>query len=238
MLLGFRAGFSSFAEAQASANRALPVGHEHADDIRVHTALSNSIRESDYPVLFHLAPIAPELRRVFDLGGNVGNLFYAYQRLLKFNANLRWLVLDLPAKRAAGEALAITRGETRIHYAASLNEASGADLLVVSGALHYFETPLDELLRQLDKPPRWVVVNRSPCSAGEDLITVQDAGTYLVPCKLYGRQKLIAGMTGLGYALRDSWEAHERQLWLPLYPEASHFTYFGFFFELQTGAAG
>jgi len=229
-LLGYRRTFPSFAKAQASASHYIPASHEHPDEIRFHTSMSDAARESDYPVLFCLSRAEDDLHRVFDLGGNVGNLFYCYQQYLNFANDLVWMVYDLPSKKPIGEKLAAQRNEHRIRYVNAISAASGADLFIASGSLHYFEEPLDQMLSQLDELPRHVVVNRTPCSEGEDIITVQDNRSYLCPCKLPGRTKLIAGMQKLGYELRVSWPIHERKLWVPLHPEWSRSYYSGFYF--------
>lgn len=232
-LLGFRRTFSSFAEAQAVASRYIPAGHEHPDEVTFHTAISDILRESDYPVLFLLAPIASTFRKVFDLGGSVGNILYAYKDHLEFSSSLTWLVYDLPFIRPAGERLAHKRGESRIRFTDSMRESSGADLLLASGSLHYFEQPLHELLRALEKLPNHVVINRSPFSRGPDVITIQDNHSFLVPCKLHSRSKLLDGMKSLGYRLHMEWPVHERRLLLPLDPHLSARTYSGFYFRLE-----
>ena len=228
--LGYRRTFLTFADAQASASRYIPAGHEHPDEMRFHTAMSDTARESDYPVLFCLSDAKEGLRRVFDLGGNVGNLFYCYQQHLKFSDDLVWMVYDLPSKKSIGEKLAAQKNEHRIRYVNAISAASGADLFIASGSLHYFEEPLNQMLGHLDELPQRVVVNRTPCSEGEDIITVQDNRSYLCPCKLPSRTKLIAGMQELGYELRISWPIHERKLWVPLYPDWSRSYYSGFYF--------
>jgi len=230
-LLGFRRVFPSFPAAQACASRYIQAGHEHPDEIRYHTSISDTVRESDYPLLFHLAPLAPELRHVFDHGGNVGNLFYAYQTQLRFTPTLLWTVYDLPMKKPFGEKLAAERGETRIHFANTLAEANGSDVFIASGSLHYFEEPLHEILRPLERLPNHVFVNRTPCSTGAALITVQDNRSYLVPCKLHSRAKLITGMQALGYALQSEWPVHELRLLVPAHPDLSSRTYSGFYFR-------
>jgi putative methyltransferase (TIGR04325 family) len=236
-LLGYRRTFSSFSDAQHCASSYIPHGHEHPDEIQAHTRLAEIVRESDYPVLFFLAPLARELRTVFDLGGNVGNLFYAYRQHLDFAMDLLWIVHDLPVKESFGERLAAERGEHRIRFVDTLADASGTDLFIASGSMHYFDSSLDKMLGALAKLPVRVIVNRSPVSRGKDLITVQDNGSYLVPCKLHSEQQLIVGMQALGYKLRASWPVHERSLWVPLYPELSSRQYSGFFFELATEPA-
>jgi putative methyltransferase (TIGR04325 family) len=194
-------------------------------------SIAHTVRESDYALLFHLAPLAADLRHVFDLGGHVGNLFYAYQTKLRFPPTLRWTVYDLPTKKPLGEKLATERGETRIRFADSLSEAAGCDVFIASGSLHYFEQPLPELLRELPALPKHVFVNRAPYSTGPDLITVQDNRSYLAPCKLHSRPALIAGMQALGFELHAEWPAHELRLRVPTHPDLCSKTYSGFYFR-------
>lgn len=231
--LGFRRAFPSFAAAQTCASKYIRSGHEHPDEIRFHTLIADTVRESDYPVLFYLAPLVSGLRNVFDLGGNVGNLFYSYQSRMSFPATLTWTVYDLPMKKPLGEKLAAERGESRLHFATALKEASGCDVFIASGSLHYFEEPLHEILRTLEHLPKHVFANRSPCSSGSDLITVQDNRSYLVPCKLHSRATLVAGMLALGYELQCEWPVHERRLLVPTHPDLSPRNYFGFYFRMK-----
>ena len=235
--LAYRRTFTSFTEAQATAANYIAAGHEHPDDIRYHISISETIRESDYPLLLYLAPIAGRLRRVFDLGGHAGNLFYAYSNRICFSPDLIWTIYDLPAKKAAGKDLAAQRAENRIRFASSILEASASDVLIASGSIHYFDQPLDEMLASLDGLPAHVFVNRSPWSPGNPLITVQDNRSYLVPCKLHSRAQLIAGMASLGYFLVAEWPVHELKLCVPLYPDLSARTYSGFYFKQKMAGA-
>jgi len=229
--LGFRRAFSSFAEAQACASKYIPSGHEHPDEIHFHTSISDTVRESDYPVLFYLAPLASRLRNVFDLGGNVGNIFYSYQGKMSFPVSLTWTVYDLPMKKPLGEKLASERAESRIRFATTIGEASGCDVFIASGSLHYFDEPLHEILRSLERLPEHVFANRMPCSSSSDVITVQDNRSYLVACKLHSRATLITGMQTLGYELQAEWPVHERRLPVPTHPDLSSGTYSGFYFR-------
>jgi putative methyltransferase (TIGR04325 family) len=230
-LLGFRKTFASFKDAQDCAARYIDAGHEHPDELDYHLSVADVIRESDYPVLFHLAPIAHNVRRVLDLGGNVGNLFYAYEKRLDFPADLAWTIYDLPAQITLGEKTAAERGETRLRFIRSLAANQAADVFIASGSLHYFPQPLDQILLSLDSLPTHVFVNRTPCSSSDDLVTVQDNGSYLVPCQLHSRSKLLEGMERLGYRLIAQWPVHELRLWVPLYPEFSPSCYSGFYFR-------
>jgi putative methyltransferase (TIGR04325 family) len=231
-LLGCRRTFPDFDAAQACARRYAPLGHEHPHAVQVDRGLAELTRESDYPVLFHLKPSAASFRRVFDLGGSVGNLFYCYARHLPFAEALSWIVSDLPVKRAEGIRLAMERGEKRLRFTDGLSGAVGADLFIISGAAHYFADPPHRILAKLASLPQRVVINRLPCSRAEPLVTVQDGHAYFVASKLHSRDDLVAGMQALGYRLSATWPVYEHRLWVPLYPDLCYSHYLGFYFEL------
>ena len=231
--LAYRRGYCSFAEAQESANKFISAGHEHDDDVKMHTHLADRIRESDYPVLYYWSQIGNLSRTVFDFGGNVGNVFYAYDKPLAFSKDLRWIVYDISEIRAAGQLLATERNESRISFVDSMEKAAECDIFLASGCLHYFTDRLDELLASLSTLPPHVFANRTPLTDGPDLITLQDNKTFLVPCKLHNRTKLLQGMGRLGYKLKASWTVHELALQVPLYPESSCRHYSGFYFKLE-----
>ncbi|HEY5812848.1 MAG TPA: methyltransferase, TIGR04325 family [Terrimicrobiaceae bacterium] len=230
-VLGYRRTFVSFAAAQKCASRYDNDGHEHPDEIAFHVNSSQSLRESDYPVLFFLSEHCSQFSRVFDLGGNVGNLLYAYQDYLRFSGDLIWMIFDLPEQKRLGTKLAIERNERRIRYVHSTAEANGVDLFIASGSLHYFDLSLPEILGRLDDLPQHVIVNRTPYSSREAILTVQDGVSSVVPCKLHSRSQLEEGMNKLGYLQRGQWPIHERTLRVPLYPEYSYGHYLGFYFE-------
>ncbi len=231
--LAYRKSYSSFAEAQREANKYITAGHEHRDDVDMHTRLADRIRESDYPVLYYWSHLARQSRRIFDFGGNVGNVFYAYDSIINFPGDLTWTVYDIPEIREAGNELAAKRRESRLRFVDSMEQAGSCEVFLASGCLHYFVEELDEILKKLPNLPRHVFANRTPVTDGQELITLQDNGTFLVPCKIHSRTKLIEGMTRLGYALKASWTVHELGLQVPLHPESSARFYSGFYFELR-----
>ena len=232
-LLGYRCSFSSFEQAKSCSSQFISAGHEHEDDIRMHLSSSRAARESDYPVFFYLSQSEKPLTSVFDFGGNIGNLFYCYQNYLNFSKGISWKVYDLPELRQAGQKIAAERGESRLNYVNGFDQLDAVDLFLASGSLHYFESSLPELLAQAKRLPSRVIVNRTPFSNAGDLITIQDNGSFLVPCKLHNKQKVLDGMAALGYKLRGSWPVAERALYVPLHPDCSSSTYFGFYFELD-----
>lgn len=234
-LLAFHGSFPSIAAASACAARYIPGSHDHPKQVNLHADFAEVTRESDFPVLFFLAPIASEFRSVFDLGGSVGNLFFQLARHLQFSTELVWTVYDLPFKREAMQEFARKRGEGRLTFSDRFSAASGADLFIVTGAIHFFEPTLAELLSSLDLLPRHVIINRSPFSNLDDIVAVHDGGLWLNPCKLHSVDKLCSGMGSLGYDLVASWPVHERRTRVPLFPDCDGI-YKGFYFRLPKGA--
>lgn len=236
-LLAFHGSFPSIAAASACAARYVPGSHDHPTQLGLHAEFAELTRESDYPVLFFLMPIASELRSVFDLGGSIGNLFFQLDRHLHFSTELVWIVHDLPFKRQALQDFAKSRSEQRLTFSDQFSAASGADLFIVAGAIHFFEPTLAELLVSLDRLPRHVIVNRSPFSNLEDIVTVHDGGLWVNPCKLHSVDRFCSGMSSLGYELVASWPVHERRTRVPLFPDCEG-GYRGFYFRLPEIARG
>ena len=237
-LVGYRQTFPSFEAAAKYAGHFQFVGHEHPRNIAHHRAQAWRLRESDYPVLFHLSSVAPMLRKIFDLGGNIGNLFYSLANVLQFSDEMSWIVYDLPLMLAEGRKLSETTHESRLQFTDNLAAASGCDLFIASGSLHYFEQPLAEMFSSLAKLPPRLLINRTPCTretAGDtqDVVTVQDNEHYLVPSIVHNQARLVRSLLALGYHLRASWPVYERCLWLPLYPDLSLPHYWGFYFVLE-----
>jgi putative methyltransferase (TIGR04325 family) len=230
-LVPYRRPFPSFEAARAAADRAAGDAHVNPANLREH--LEFETRPSDYPVLLHLSRLAGPIS-LFDLGGNVGNLFYSYSRFLAAGQIGSWRVFDLPETARVGARLASRRGVAdRLVFADSLDGMDGADVLLASGSLHYFEQRIDRMLAALATKPRHVLINRSPLHTGAVTYTIQDAGFGLIACKLYNKAELIAGMQAIGYELADAWRIYECSLDIPFYPDLSVDAYSGLYFRLQ-----
>jgi len=83
----------------------------------------------------------PEIRTIFDLGGNNGICFYQYRAQIKYPAALRWIVCDVPGVNAAGRQLAKKRGETQLHFADDRKDGSGADLYLTTAPCNIWTSP-------------------------------------------------------------------------------------------------
>lgn len=231
-LLGFRRPFPCREAAASEASRFLGSAHQVHKNLREHLGFAVSQRVSDYPIIFYLSRIECPFE-VFDLGGNVGNLFYCYRRYLPNIDRITWTVLDLPRTIQVGARLARRRGLLgRLGFTDDLATAGRADVLLASGSLHYFDQPLHEVLANLARRPAHVLVNRTPLTDAPTTHTVQDAGFGLAACTLHNRGDLIEGMQSLGYVLVDQWSIHEMSLDIPLYPELSVEFYSGMYFRM------
>jgi putative methyltransferase (TIGR04325 family) len=230
-LLGYRRPFASLVEANAAVAPYDNGGHQSPLNRATHLRVNRTARPSDYAAMFHIDRLLPGIRRVFDLGGNVGNLFYCYRQFLEFPADLTWHVNDLPENMAAGELLAKNRGVPQLHFVHDWQQAGAADLLLVSGSLHYLEKPLPLMVSELPCKPRYVLINRTPLTEGPDFATIQDDSSIRVAAMIYNRRELIEGFEALDYVLVDEWQCHELSLFTPGYPEHTVPYYSGMLFR-------
>ena len=232
---GFRRIFPSLEAARLGAAAYLPFDHSHPDNATLHLRLAERLRPSDYPVLFHLQNME-RIDSVFDLGGNVGILFYSYRPYIPRLKTASWRVCEVPPMASLGETLARDRNESRLSFVSELTSLADTDVLLVSGSLHYFEETLAQMLARHRQRPKHVIVNRTPLLQNRSVCTVQDAGTFLAACKMHSRDALVSGMQELGYECVDEWTVPELSLILPCFPELSASAYSGLYFRLVAPA--
>jgi putative methyltransferase (TIGR04325 family) len=233
VLVGYRRAFPNLKEAERCiSSYGFPM-QEHPDAVRNHLELAKRARPSDYAVLFYLRPITAECASVLDIGGNAGNLFYCYSQYLQLSSSLSWTVYELPEVAQSGRQLAAARSESRLRFITDLRECGAVDVMLISGALHYFdETPVS-FLEHLPAKPRHIIVNRSPLSRGTSAVAIQDAGSYLAAARIIERDPLLRLMAAANYDLVDEWSAPELGLHLPLHPDLCVQAYSGFYFRLR-----
>ena len=228
-MLGYHRPFASLAEACAAVAPYANQGHVNAENMECLLQTTEAARPSDYAVMFHMRPLLPALRHVFDLGGNAGNLFYCFEKYVQFAPGFIWTVNDLPDHLRHGEILARQRGATALRFSSDWMDAAKADLLIASGSLHYFDEPLPHMVARLPHKPAHILINRTPITDGAPVAAVQDAKTFRVACMLYNRSDLIREFDRVGYDLVDSWKAAELSLHVPGFPEHSVPEYSGMF---------
>jgi putative methyltransferase (TIGR04325 family) len=227
--------YATVEQAWAAARKAVPVGHGHPSQIEFHMSLSESLRPSDYAAVYWISKIHPRDPKIFDFGGNAGNLYYSYSTRLLTLGSLEWVVFDVPAVIACGQKIAEERNTRGLQFADSVDAFKSEQILLVSGAFHYWEHDVRAFLRQFRELPEHVLINRSPIhETAPSFITVQRTEDCAFPCRVWNRDELIAAFAAGGYKLLDHWRAMELSLKLPLFPNLSVPWYSGFYFSRGT----
>ena len=227
--LGFYRDFSA-------ASAALPSGQLHGfnsenlvEDLSGHFAPFNP---SDYPVLLRLAQILRPGDTVFDLGGGSGQSYYAYGEFIEYPPDIRWLVCDVEAFTEMGKKLAHERGATALAFTNNWQDAEGAPVYLTNGTLQYLEPELGEILSNLSKRPKYVLVNRIPTYDGPAYCTIQRGLRSYSPYKIMNSGEFVRGMEQLGYRKADQWSL-PCGLRVPFHPECVVPAYQGFYFVLR-----
>jgi putative methyltransferase (TIGR04325 family) len=232
-LLGYRRSFGTLDEVMRAVKPYARGGHENPANVALHLELNRMARPSDYAAFYYLRDPLLCVKKIFDLGGNVGNLYYCYRDYLPLRKDVVWTVFDLPETISRGRTLASSRNVPNLQFTDDLQQASGADLFIASGSLQYFDRSLPELLESIGQRPRYILINRTPLIDGPDFAVVQDAGHIRVGCKLYNRSKLIAQFERLGYGVLGEWQAPELRLSVLDRPSSSVAAYAGLWLEYR-----
>lgn len=230
LLVGHRRGFPTREAAEACVRRNGSAGHADPRAIALHRSFEEELRPSDHDALAQLAPLLPEVRRIVDVGGSVGNLYFLYRRHLALPEGLEWVVCELSESVREGRALAAERDASQLRFEEDLARCGCADLVVFCGSLHYFEEPVGTLLARLACPPKYVLVNRSPVSAETPLYAVQDAGEWFTSAKVLQRSQVVEDFEQAGYRLQAEWPCYELNVRFPLHLRHSAEHYSGFLF--------
>lgn len=226
----YRGVFDTFAESRASAPND-KIGFDHAELAHLYDARIGKAFPSDYPVLFWLARLLPELRSVFDWGGHIGVSYYSYAKYLDFPERLRWRVGDVPKIIQAGAELARKRGATALSFTQHIAEADGFDLLLANGSLQFVETLFSESLRALGERPRHLLINKLPVYDGPTFVTLENTIHSYNPYRVSNRTAFLDSIQALGYSLVDEWRTPDITCRIPLHRERSIDAYSGFYFR-------
>lgn len=231
-----RGVYENFAEAWRVARRVRTAGHEHPENIETHLDLAKTLRASDYAVLYWLSVLDQEYKgtlRILDFGGNAGNLYFSYSSYLsQLASDISWTVVDLPGVIEQGLRIANARGAKSLFFAKSVSEVPSPDVLLVSGALHYWEGSICAFLDQFSSLPMHVIVNRTPVHTTESsFVTIQVQRSYAVPCIVRNEGQVISEFESRDYFMVDRWHSVELRLRIPLFPRVTVPHYSGFYFR-------
>lgn len=222
---------ASYAEALAAVPAGLRKGFDHADAAGQYRNRARNLWIGDYPVLYWLQRLLDGgCRRVFDLGGHIGVAYYAFQPYGRYPTDLHWLVSDLPTTMAAGREWAREHDPAGLlGFADDKQQADGQDLLLVLGAMQYFDYDFAAWLGTLAAPPPHLIINTTPLHDSRGFYTLQNMGFACVPYHVQARPAFLEAMAALGYRVVDAWRNDERQCHVPFNDDCDVDGYSGFY---------
>jgi putative methyltransferase (TIGR04325 family) len=226
-----RGVYGSFAEAAAAAPSIKPIGYELANSGNWYEEKFSKINLEDYPVLFWLKDALASSRSLLEIGGHVGEAYYAFRRLLEYPPSMEWTILDVPSIVSEGSRRAQANGAKGLHFCDKLQTATRAEIVLAAGALQYFEEPvLVDVIRQMEGSPQHIIVNSTAMYDGPSYITLQNIGTVYCPYRIFNRTELVESIEREGYRLVDSW-SKPRRVHVPGHPEKNFDGYSGLYFR-------
>jgi putative methyltransferase (TIGR04325 family) len=227
----YRGVFASFDEARRSAPATHKLGYDHPELARMYDSRLDKAFPSDYPVLFWLERILPQISSIFDWGGHIGVSYYTYARYLDLPARVTWRVGDVPAIVEEGRRLAESRSAVGLSFTSDIVDCDGFDVFFANGSLQYVDVPLADSLSRLSRRPPHLFVNKLPAYAGESFVTLENTVHSFNPYRVFNRDAFLASIAGLGYTLVDSWENPDVVFSLPLHRHRKLNAYSGFYFR-------
>lgn len=232
-----RGVYRSVAEARAAIPAHRKVGYDHKEAENMYPWLLNYTKISDFAVLFYFKELLKPGMRIFDFGGNVGVLYYAFQKRWQLPRGATWTVCDVPAVAAAGRRYAAERESRGLKFTSDFSEAAGADILLTSGTLQCVEEDFGPMLDSLgDDRPQHILINRVPMWDKPEMVSIQDAGPIVYPYRIFERARFLASMKQAGYLVRDHWTCSERTIRIRFRPWIRINGFDGYY--LEHGAPG
>ena len=229
--------YPAHATALAAVPAALRVDFDTSDAASQYRGRARQLSIGDYPALYWVSRLLDEgCRTVFDLGGHIGVAYYAFQQYCSYPADLRWTVSDMPTTVEVGRAWARDHDPAgRLHFADDKRDADGHDLLLVFGAMQYFDYDFAAWLGTLAAPPAHLIVGTTPMHPARDFHTLQNMGFACVPYHIHARPAFLAAMERLGYRVVDAWEHSERSCHIPFHRDHDVDDYSGFYLRRTPG---
>jgi putative methyltransferase (TIGR04325 family) len=230
----FRGVFNSFEDAYKSAPKTKPKGYDNTAAAKMYKERTERFYSTDYPVLFWLSKILGETHKVFDFGGHIGIHFYSYQKVLDFKHIEKWTVCDVEAVCEEGRDFAASKKvQDRLNFVTDIASCEGYDLFLAKGSLQYLEWELHDKLANLNKKPKYLIINTTPLHPKHKTITLNSIGTSFCPYHLRVEKDFFDGLKSLGYAVLDSWKNEEKSCNIAFEPERSLSYYTGAILQLS-----
>lgn len=228
----FRGDYENFAEATRHIPDTKPVGYDNPEPAMMYREVMSSLRSYDYPVLYWLNRTGYEPRTILDYGGHVGVLYYGINRLQPLPEGTRWIVFDVPTVVETGAELAREKDAVQLEFTATLENLDDIDVFLASGSLQYVEKSLVEVLGELGKKPKHMILNMIPLHPLRQFITINAMDVVYCPYKISHLDAFLTDMSESGYRVRDQWVNDNKQCHIPFVPEAVGIQYYGMYLSL------
>lgn len=229
----FRGAFPTHAAALAGVRRGCLAGYGH--DALADATFERMCRLElrDWPALYWLRRLWPEVRCVLDAGGHQGTKFRAFRNHLDLGSGVRWVVFDVPAVVRAGRARCARDGLTGLSFIDDLGDAPDADVFFGSGVVQYLDVPFADLLRRLPAPPRHLVLNKVATRPGPAVVTLEYFGCAEVPYQILNYAEFVGALDALGYDVLDEWHIDDLSYVIPTHASLGPFANSGFYARLR-----
>lgn len=235
LVLGFgshyRGIYPTMERAREKAPGSRRFGYDHPQAAELYKK-HLELRWGDYALLFWLGRIFANAHTVFDIGGNIGVSYYAFEKYLSYPPGLQWVVYDLPASVAAGERFLKNNPRPGLRFTTNLEECKDAEIVLAAGALQYIDWSFPDWLGNLARPPKHVLINKLPTYDGPTFVTLQDIGPTVCAYRVFSHREFVASMAKLGYALADHWTIGDLQCRIAFHPSRTVTAYSGMYFTL------
>lgn len=222
----FRGAYASHDEALRNVRGGKLKGYDNDAVTEVSKALMQQVPLWDYPVLYWLKRLSPEISRVLDAGGHVGVKYRAFGPYLDLG-RLDWVVYDLPALVRAGQQQA-RPGDHTLTFVDRIEDAPPADVLLASGLLPYLDTPFGDLVERMCQRPRHILLNKVVTRDGPTVVTLENFGVAEVPYHIRNAREIPAMLESLGYDIVDEWTIDSLDHSIETHPEFGRATYRGY----------
>jgi putative methyltransferase (TIGR04325 family) len=231
----FRGAFSSRDLALAAIRPDRLAGYDHDQVAAISFDKMCQIQLWDWPVMYWLLRLEPQIGSLLDAGGHMGTKYRAFRNHVNLEQRIQWIIYDLPAIVRAGRERATKDGLFGLSFIDNLDDAQEVDVLLASGLLQYLDIPLGELLRQLPAPPKHLLLNKVAIRNGPSIVTLENFGCAEVPYQIRNRDEFLSSLEELGYEIVDAWEIPELSHVISTHPRHGKSISCGYYARLRGG---
>lgn len=222
--------YHSYDDAEADIVEGRAAGWNNEETASIWLDNIAPMREATYPLLMWLSILLREKMTLVDYGGSIGLTFYGFQRYFRLPAAARWVVAEVPTIAAQGRKVAGEQ-DVPLEFVTEPQRAPPADILLSAGAIQYMKDIIPGLLDRFVARPRHVLLNKVPLTDGPSFWTLQNFGSAVSPYQVYNEAEFFQYFAEAGYRLRDRWDVHELDCFIPFHPDRCVPHFAGLYFE-------